>query len=393
MSLTKKIILLLIIVACGLAGISYLSQKKKAALIGIAAEATPPSITVVAARTQPIAGEIAVTGTLVAREEVLVGAEAEGLRITDIHADEGDTVKAGQILADLARDTIDAQIAQNAASLTQAESQVTSAQATLDEATAALGRTQTLKAEGFQTQAALDQREAATKTAAAQLGAAKSAMDVVRAQGRELQAGLKRRYLRSPVDGIIARRSASLGQVVSASSEPLFRIIENGDLELLAEVPEKSVASMQVGQPATVITDGGIAVAGQLRIVSPEINNVTRLGRIRISLPHDAGLKTGAFARAAIRVAEKDALVVPSRAVTHDETGASLMVVSADKVHIRKVRTGLTDAGNIEIVEGLQQGEMVVEKAGTFLRDGDTVHPVTAAEGAQTAPATETEGD
>jgi len=382
-SLSNKIILTLLASAIGIGAIWYTSGHKKAALVGDAMAVKPASITVVAATVKPMTGLVAVSGTLVPREEVLVGAEAEGLRVTAIHADEGDAVVAGQVLADLARDAIDAQLAQNKASSAQAQSQIVSAEATLAEATAALGRARALKAEGYQTQAVLDQREAAAKTAQAQLDAARSSLDVVKAQARELGTSLTRRYLKAPVAGIIARRTAKLGQVVSSAAEPLFRIIADGDIELLADIPEKSVTSMVVGQQATVSIDGGQAFSGTIRLVSPEIDSATRLGRVRIALPHDAALKIGSFARASITTSNRDALAIPSRAIAHTEDGTTIMVVTDKIVKTRRIETGVSDAESTEVVSGLNEGEMVVEKAGTFLRDGDTVVPVNASITAQ----------
>ena len=375
-SLSNKITLTLIVAAIGVGAIWYTSGHKKAALVGDAMEVKPASITVAAAAVKPMTGLVVVSGTLVPREEVLVGAEAEGLRITGIHADEGDVVAAGQVLADLARDALDAQLAQNKASAAQAQSQIVSAEATLAEATAALGRARTLKAEGYQTQAVLDQREAAAKTAQAQLDAARSNLDVIKAQARELGASLTRRYLKAPVEGIIARRTAKLGQVVSSAAEPLFRIIANGDIELLADVPEKSVNSMVIGQQVTVTIDGGQSFSGTTRIVSPEIDSATRLGRIRVALPHDPALKIGSFARASITTSSRDALAVPSRAIAHTDEGTTLMVVTDKIVKTRRIETGITDAESTEVISGLNEGELVVEKAGTFLRDGDAVAPV-----------------
>lgn len=377
-SLKGKFLIAAVLVTALLVFIFVTSGREKKALLGDASETAPASVTVVAAAAHPVTATTAVTGTLVPREEVLVGAEAEGLRITAIHADEGETVKAGQVLADLARDLIDAQVAQNRAAQAQAASQIESAKATLDQAQAALQRAQILKNEGYATQAVLDERIAAARTATAQLLTAQENLNLVKAQGNELSGQLSRRQLKSPVDGIVSRRTARLGQVVSSAAEPVFRIIENGAVELLAEMPEQGLLTIATGQQASVTLDNGQVFKGTVRLVSPEIDSATRLGRVRIALGSDPALKIGAFARGTITTATRDALVIPSMAVMHGDDGATVMIAAGNTAQLRKVTTGITDGNDVEIVDGLKAGEHVIEKAGTFLRDGDPIAPVAA---------------
>ncbi len=377
-SLKGKFLIAAVLVTALLVFIFVTSGREKKALLGDASETALASVTVVAAAARPVTAATAVTGTLVPREEVLVGAEAEGLRITAIHADEGETVKAGQVLADLARDLIDAQVAQNRAAQAQAASQIESAKATLDQAQAALQRAQILKNEGYATQAVLDERIAAARTATAQLLTAQENLNLVKAQGNELSGQLSRRQLKSPVDGIVSRRTARLGQVVSSAAEPVFRIIENGAVELLAEMPEQGLLTIATGQQASVTLDNGQVFKGTVRLVSPEIDSATRLGRVRIALGSDPALKIGAFARGTITTATRDALVIPSMAVMHGDDGATVMIAAGNTAQLRKVTTGITDGNDVEIVDGLKAGEHVIEKAGTFLRDGDPIAPVAA---------------
>lgn len=378
MSLKSKLVIFCVVAACLVAVIFVTSGREKKALLGDVTQAPPAAVTVIKAATRAMTGTAAVTGTLVPREEILIGAEAEGLRITAIYADEGDTVKKGQKLASLARDLIDAQVAQNHASQAQAASQIESAKATLEQAQAALNRAQILKNEGYTTQAVLDERIAATRTAAAQLAVTQENLNLVQAQGNELSGQLSRRQLVSPVDGVVSRRTARLGQVVSSAAEPVFRIIEDGAIELLADVPEQNLLSITTGQKASVTLDNGQVFEGTVRLVSPEIDTATRLGRVRVALGNEPALKIGAFARGSIVTATHSALVIPSKAVMHGEGGASVMVANGNTVQFRKVETGIIEGNDVEITNGLREGELVIEKAGTFLRDGDPIAPVEA---------------
>ena len=112
------------------------------------------------------------TGSLVAREEILVGPEVEGLRITEVLADEGARVKKGDVLARLVADTLDAQVAQNdaalarsAAAIAQAKASIVQAEARLVESRNSLDRAKPLRQAGHMTEAVFDQREQAARTA------------------------------------------------------------------------------------------------------------------------------------------------------------------------------------------------------------------------------------
>jgi hypothetical protein len=128
-------------------------------------------------------------------------------------------------------------------------------------------------------------------------------------------------------------------------------------------------------------------IAGRVRNVYPEVDRATRLGRVRISLAKDPALRVGSFARGTLEVARRTGVAVPLGAVLYGTEGASVQVVVNDRVETRRVRTGLSAGGLIEIREGVVAGEPVVARAGSFLRHGDPVRPVIAetAQGGGTA--------
>ena len=135
------------------------------------------------------------TGSLVAREEILVGPEVEGLRITEVLADEGMRVKKGDVLAQLVADTLDAQLAQNDAALArataaiaQARSAIVQAEARLVESSNAFERAKPLRAAGHMAESAFDQREQAARTAQAQLVAARDGLTAAEAEKAQIEA-------------------------------------------------------------------------------------------------------------------------------------------------------------------------------------------------------------
>lgn len=330
------------------------------------------------------------TGSLVAREEILVGPEVEGLRITEVLADEGMRVKRGDVLAKLVADTLDAQVAQNDAALAratagiaQARSAIVQAEARLVESNNAFERAKPLRASGHMAESAFDQREQAARTAQAQLVAARDGLAAaeaekaqIEAQRRELTWRRGRTEVVAPADGIISRRMARIGGYAAGAAEPMFRIVAKGEVELDAEITETRMAAIRIGQPARVEVTGVGEIAGTVRLVSPEVDKSTRLGRVRIFLGDNPALRVGAFARGSIETASGRGLAVPASAILYGPEGASVQVVRGNRVETRKVKTGLAAGALTEVREGLSEGDIVVARSGTFLRDGDAVRPV-----------------
>ena len=362
------------------------SDARKAAETG----PLPIMVTVAPVKTVEFVETVVVTGSLVPREEILVGPEVEGLRVIEVLADEGDRVKKGQTLARLVSDTLEAQLAQNDASLArgtaaiaQAQSNIASAEAKLVEARGAYNRGKPLTKSGYLSESVMEQRESAAKTAEAALSSSKDGLKVaeaekaqVEAQRREIVWRRGRTEVASPADGIISRRVARIGGYASGAGDAMFRVIAKGEVELDAEVTEGRLSKLKEGQTCEVALAGGTKVAGKVRLISPEIDKATRLGKVRVFLGDNPVLRVGGFARGTIETARGNGLAVPASAVLYGPDGASVQVVKEGKVRTRRVKLGLESGALVEVREGLVEGEAVVAKAGTFLRDGDAVRAV-----------------
>ena len=348
-----------------------------------------PRVTVMSVQRGDLVEKLVVTGTLVARDEILVGAEIDGLQIIELLGEEGQQVSAGQVLVRLRRDTLDAQMAQNDAAIAradagiqQAKSQITQAESALNQAQQALERTAALRKTGFASQAVFDQqtndeRSARAKLQASQDGLVLSTADRASmvAQRRELAIKIARTEVRAPVAGLIARRTAKLGGMAAMAGEPLFRLIARGEIELEAEVPASRIGIVQEGVPATVVANE-VTQRGQVRLVSPEVDRATRLGRIRIALGAQSGLKIGSFARGIVETRRSSGLSVPLSAVLYGDAGPFVQVVADNRIVTSPVTVGIISDQLIEVTGGLSEGQKVVIKAGAFLRGGDAVTPV-----------------
>jgi HlyD family secretion protein len=353
-----------------------------------------PAVSVVKAVEADFVETVMITGSFAAREEIIVAPEVDGLRVLELKAEEGDRVKKGDVLAVLVTDQLEAQLAANkaalgsaTASIERANSQIKEMEARVVEAKAQLERARPLAKSQYLSESVLDQRELAAKSAEAQLASAKGGLAQaeaekvqIEAQGRELAWRLSRADVRAPADGVISRRGARIGGLALGNSfsggDPMFRIIENGEIELDAEVAETHLWKVKPGQKARVTSSSGREVEGTVRLVAQEVDKATRLGHVRIFLGNNPELKIGSFGRGTIETGRSRGIAVPLSAVLYSDDGPSIQVVADGKVSTRGVKTGLETAGMIAVTAGLASGDLVVAKAGTFLRDGDAVHPV-----------------
>jgi HlyD family secretion protein len=350
-------------------------------------------VTVTTAKIAEIVQSVVVSGSMIARDEVLVQPEVDGLSIVEILAEQGDKVAAGQVLARLSRVTLDvlkaqndAQIGRADAGIAQANAQIAEAQANLVAANNNFDRTKALRSSGNVSNETFDQRDAAARAAEAKLTSAKQALAIAtadlalaKAQGREIEVRLGRTEIKAPSAGIISRRNARIGATASiaAGTEPLFRLIADGAIELEADVAEVELPGLKVGQPVAVLSAGAtVPLAGTIRLIAPEVDKASRLGKVRVALKGNPQVAIGSFARGIIETGRKSAVTLPLSAITYARSGPVVQSVSNGKVTSKKVELGLAGDGRAEIVSGVVEGETVVARAGTFVRDGDVVTPV-----------------
>lgn len=359
------------------------------------AQSRTPSITVATAERAEIRETVILTGSFVAREEVLIYPEIDGFQVIEILVEEGDRVAAGQVLARLNREALDVQATQNAAQIARAEAAIAAARANIQEAVAnkrladeQLGRTQSLQRTGVATNDQLDQRLTAARAAEARLVASQNQLRVseadlvlAREQRRDIELRIARTEIRARTAGVVSRRSVRLGGMSSLNplTDAMFRIIAEGAVELEADAAESALARLRVGQPAVIEGNGHDGVfEGRVRLIAPEVNRTNRLGRVRVAIQGDERPPLGSFGRAGVEIARTVGVLVPLSAVFVTPRETSVQVVRDGVVETRYVIAGLRAEGRMEIREGLAEGEQVVAVSGTFVRNGDRVTPVLA---------------
>jgi len=175
--------------------------------------------------------------------------------------------------------------------------------------------------------------------------------------------------LRAPAAGLVTEVRTVVGAPASPQAGPMFRISVNNEIELDAEVPGFHVLKLNPGATARISRDNAPDLVGRIRQVSPQIDRATQLGHVRISLTNNPSLKVGMFARANIDAKRSCGVAIPRTAIDH----LTVQVVKGNTVETRRVRVGLVSDTSIEILEGLDVGEIVVADAGTSLHDGDQI--------------------
>ncbi|MGH1460234.1 MAG: efflux RND transporter periplasmic adaptor subunit [Paracoccaceae bacterium] len=355
-----------------------------------------PVVSVTDAARAEMVGRVAISGTLVATQEVLIYPQVSGYTIEALMVDTGDRVNAGDVLAHLNDRTLKAQRAQAEAELArakaaigQAESQIRSAEASAAQARTAYTRAKALFDRGASTQASLDQAAASAQTAEATLASARDGLIVAQAQEQTAKAALEiaalnldHATLKSPASGTISARNGQIGAIASTGGEPIFRLIKDSSVELEAEVIETALGEISKGDTAQLQIAGIGAATGIVRRLPATVDATSRLGILRVTVAAQEGLRPGIFASGWIITEQREAITVPTQAVMSDAGGSAVFVVKDGILERRAVTAGLIWQGRREIAQGLSEGEVVVAKAGAFFGDGDAITPARAGEGA-----------
>lgn len=326
--------------------------------------------------------KLATNGTITAWQEAIIGSEVNGLRLTEVRANVGDKVRAGQVLAVFALESVQAEVAQSRASLAEAEASAADAAGNAEKA-------RTLQASGALSEQQINQYMTAEKTARARLEAARAVLTVQ-------QVKLKQTQLLAPDNGVISARAATVGAVVGAGTE-LFRMIRGGRLEWRAEVTSSELGRLPVGTAATVVAANGVELKGKVRMIAPTVDPQTRAALVYVDLPSNTGrlnvpgsgtttaaqitapVTAGMFAKGEFDLGTSSALTIPQQSVVIRDGFSYVFVLGPDN-HVSqvKVQTGRRLGDRVEVSSGIKPDAELVASGAGFLNDGDLVSKVAA---------------
>lgn len=184
--------------------------------------------------------------------------------------------------------------------------------------------------------------------------------------------------IQASAPGVIFASAAVVGGTVSSAGEPLFRIARDNEMEIIGETTADSMARLKLELPATVEIVGVGEIAGKVRLIATSVNPTTQLGQVHISIGNDPRLRVGVFGKATIRLSQRCGPALPLSAVMYGTGGQFVQVVRGDRVETRRVEIGIVRKGEAELRSGVSEGEIVVARSGSFVRDGDIVLSVPA---------------
>lgn len=300
-------------------------------------------------------------GGVFAWQEASLGTEVGGLRLMEIHAEVGDVVRKGQVLARLNAEAVKVDLALQEAALADAS-------AALEQASANATRARELGPKG-----AMSQQDYTAALAAEKSARAKHAM--VKAQVEAQRLKLKYTVLTAPDDGVISARAGNVGQIVPAGTE-LFKLIRQSRLEWRAEIDADTLPKLAEGQFVEVKLPGGKSVSASIRKIAPALDATSRTGMAYVDLPPNPELRPGVYVHGAFLGEKAAQLTVPLTAVSpRDGRQYVLVVDSASKVSLKEVTVG-AKTGERVAVSGISQSDKVVAAGGAFLTQGDVVRVV-----------------
>ncbi len=361
--------------------------------------ASKPALTVslTQAKSNMLGIKLAANGGVAAWQEASIGAEANGLRVAELHANVGDSVKRGQLLASFAAESVQADVA-------LARAAVAEAQANAAESAANADRARAVQGSGAISAQQVNQYLTQEQTGKARVASAKAQLD-----SQLLR--LKNTQLLAPDSGVISARLTTVGSVVGAGTE-MFKLIRQNRLEWRGEVTSAELGSITPGTAVLVTAPSGAQMKGKVRTLAPTVDAATRNGLVYVDLLGDtksakaefpagppqgklapsggsaaraaasvgANFKPGMYARGEFELGSSEALTVPQTAVVVRDGFSYVSRVGADnRVSQVKVQTGRMVGDQIEIKSGLKSEDKLVASGGGFLSDGDLVKVVDAA--------------
>lgn len=318
------------------------------------------TVTVVQPEKQNWKQTFTANGNIAAWQEVVIGSELSGQRLTRVNVNVGDEVKRGQVLAEINSDTIRADLAAAKASYAEA-------QAVLADAVTNNKRIQQLRNTGAISAQELTQYQTSQATAQARL-------DASRAQIESNQLRLAQTQVISPDNGVISARTATVGSLAQTGQE-LFRLIRDHRLEWRAEVTTSDLYKLKQGMNARIFSPDPAqpAITGKVRMIAPVIDPQTRYGLVYVDLPATQAVRMGMFVKGEFDLGEKPALTIPQTALLLRDGFAYVFIVgNNNRVTQQKVTVGRRLADRVEILDLPANVKLVAAGTG-FLADGDLV--------------------
>jgi RND family efflux transporter MFP subunit len=358
--------------------------------------------TVAAAKVQRAAltRALAVTAEFRPYQEIEVHAKVAGY-VKRIYVDVGDHVKAGQLIAILEIPELQDEVQTAEASVNKSQEEIRRAQADLERAQSAhdvahvaysrladVSKTRP----GLVAQQEIDDALGRDRVAEAQVATAKASLSAAEQQLRVAQADREKvrtlfayAQIKAPFAGVVTKRYADTGSMIQTGissqtqSMPLVTLAQENLLRLVIPVPESAVSKIRLGSPVEVsVSTLGKKFQGKVARFADQVDMATRTMHTEVDVPNPTGeLVPGMYASASLVLNdERSALSVPVQALTRTEDSVSVLLINKqNKLEERTVRIGIEAPDQVEILSGLNEGDLVVVGNHSQLQPGMAVHP------------------
>ncbi|MGE6330444.1 efflux RND transporter periplasmic adaptor subunit [Psychrobacter pacificensis] len=315
-----------------------------------------------------IGNTLSADGTISAKDTANVSAKVNGVAVERVLVEEGDRVKAGQVLAVFDTDVMEQQVL-------QAEADVAEAEATLANASADAARVLPLIDIDAISRQEADRYRTSEVRARASLQAAKARLNSQRLT-------LDNAKVVAPVSGVISDKMVEVGMV--AGGEPLFTIIKGGVLEWRADIDPKLVGEVTVGTPVRVSLPDGDSVMGKVSRIAPTADNNRQI-TIYASLAANSKIRAGMYQTGEFLLGSASTQTIPNSAIVSNDGYDYVMLVtdltttdgkSMGRIKQQRVTLGERLGENVAVLEPLPSDSHIVQQGGSFLNDGDLVRIV-----------------
>jgi RND family efflux transporter MFP subunit len=390
---TGTVVLFLVLLLVGV--VPRVRNQRELAVAAQTALTAAPEVYVI--RPVPASGaDLSLAATTQAIQDAIIYARTSGY-LSKRYVDIGDSVKAGQLLAEIASPEIDQQLRQAEADLRQSEKAWDLQKANLDLARATMGRYEAADAEGAVAKQAVDQSVSAYRTAQAAVAAAEANVQSNRANVQRLQELTSFQRVLAPFGGMVIQRNVDVGALITAGSpvnntavapssvtggaNGLFEIAQIDSLRVFVSVPQAYAPSVEAGLPVQIAVRGqrNQPVTGKVTRTASALDPGTRTLLAQVDIPNPSHrLLPGMFVYVTFKIAPSGThWRVPATAVIFNAQGTRVAIVGpGNTLRFQEVVLGRDFGTSIDVQAGLQGDEMVVKQPTVSFREGQRVTPL-----------------
>jgi RND family efflux transporter MFP subunit len=375
----------------------YIPLQKRESVIRTQAreqEEALPRVDVLEVGRSSAKSDLVLPGNIQAVTEAPILARADGYvksRMVDI----GDRVRAGQPLAEIEAPELDQQVRmaqanlqQTTAALDQALANERQGKANMELARVTADRWKNLSSKGVVSRQENDQYQAQYQAQVANLDSLEKAVAAARSNISAAEANLSRlnevqsyRVVKAPFDGVVTLRNVDVGALVNAGSTLLYRIAQMGVLRTYVNVPQTNADSIHAGQAAqlTVSNLPGHKFSGTVARTANSLDPNSRTMLVEVQVPnHDGVLLPGMYALVDLSSPRTNPpVMLPGDALIVRTDGTQVAVVRPDHtIHFQKIQVGRDYGDKLEVVSGLEPGDLVIANPSDTVREGVKVDPV-----------------